>query len=100
MIIRFLFSGPERVGLLHADPHPGNFRLLADGRLGVLDFGAVNRLPDGLPEPVGRLARMALAGDAAAVLEGLRSEGFLLPSISVDAEELLDFLLPMLAPIA
>ena len=36
-----------RVGLLHADPHPGNFRLLADGRLGVLDFGAVDRLPDG-----------------------------------------------------
>ena len=36
MMIRFLFSGPARVGLLHADPHPGNFRLLADGRLGVL----------------------------------------------------------------
>ena len=31
------------------DPHPGNFRLLADGRLGVLDFGAVDRLPDGFP---------------------------------------------------
>ncbi|MGD0934134.1 MAG: AarF/ABC1/UbiB kinase family protein, partial [Streptosporangiaceae bacterium] len=45
MIIRFLFSGPARVRLLHADPHPGNFRLLADGRLGVLDFGAVARLP-------------------------------------------------------
>ena len=37
----FLFSGPARAGLLHADPHPGNFRLLDDGRLGVLDFGAV-----------------------------------------------------------
>ena len=35
-----------RAGLLHADPHPGNFRLLADGRLGVLDFGAVARLPE------------------------------------------------------
>ena len=55
MIIRFLFSGPARVGLLHADPHPGNFRLLADGRLGVLDFGAVARLPDGLPAIFGRV---------------------------------------------
>ena len=33
----------------HADPHPGNFRLLPDGRLGVLDFGAVARLPAVIP---------------------------------------------------
>ena len=38
------FSAPTRVGLLHADPHPGNFRLMPDDRLGVLDFGAVARL--------------------------------------------------------
>jgi predicted unusual protein kinase regulating ubiquinone biosynthesis (AarF/ABC1/UbiB family) len=37
------FSAPARAGLLHADPHPGNFRILPDGRLGVLDFGAVAR---------------------------------------------------------
>src|ERR1700728_5211326 len=49
LLTRFLFSGPARAGLLHADPHPGNFRLLADGRLGVLDFGAVDRLLDGFP---------------------------------------------------
>src|SRR6202035_1720095 len=55
VLARFLFSGPARAGLLHADPHPGNFRLLADGRLGVLDFGAVDRLPGGLPPIVGRL---------------------------------------------
>ena len=63
----------RRAGLLHADPHPGNFRLLPDGRLGVLDFGAVNRLPEGLPEPAGRLARLALEGDAQAVYDGLRT---------------------------
>src|SRR5262249_33672647 len=39
--VRFLFSGPKRAGLLHADPHPGNFRLLPDSRLGVVDYGAV-----------------------------------------------------------
>jgi len=30
--------------LIHADPHPGNFVILDDGRLGVLDFGATKRL--------------------------------------------------------
>ena len=43
------YSAPARAGLLHADPHPGNFRMLPDGRLGVVDFGAVARLPDGCP---------------------------------------------------
>jgi ABC1 atypical kinase-like domain len=63
MIIRFLFSGPARVRLLHADPHPGNFRLLADGRLGVLDFGAVDRLPDGfLPSSYVLIHRASASG--------------------------------------
>ncbi len=30
---RFHFTSPDRAGLLHADPHPGNFRIMADGRL-------------------------------------------------------------------
>ncbi|HKD95969.1 MAG TPA: AarF/UbiB family protein, partial [Micromonosporaceae bacterium] len=94
------FSGPTRAGLLHADPHPGNFRLLDDGRLGVLDFGAVARLPNGHPEPIGRLTRQALAGDADAVLAGLRDEGFVKPSLDVDAGEVLAYLRPMLEPIA
>jgi predicted unusual protein kinase regulating ubiquinone biosynthesis (AarF/ABC1/UbiB family) len=94
------FSGPSRAGLLHADPHPGNFRLLDDGRLGVLDFGACARLPEGHPEPIGRLTRLALAGDAAAVLAGLRGEGFVKSDTDVDATAVLNYLLPMLDPIA
>ena len=95
----FLFSGPVLAGLLHADPHPGNFRLLPDGRLGVIDFGAVNRLPDGAPEPIGRLVRWALEGRADDVLEALRDEGFVKPSITVDADRVLDYVLPMLEPV-
>ena len=34
LYLRFLLSGPARARLLHADPHPGNFRALPDGRLG------------------------------------------------------------------
>jgi predicted unusual protein kinase regulating ubiquinone biosynthesis (AarF/ABC1/UbiB family) len=94
------FSAPARVGLLHADPHPGNFRILPDGRLGVIDFGAVARLPGGHPEPIGRLVRLALAGDAQAVVDGLRGEGFIKPDDEIDAEAVLQFLLPMIEPLA
>lgn len=99
LLVRFLYSGPARAGLLHADPHPGNFRLLSDGRLAVLDFGAVDRLPKGLPAPIGRLARLAIDGSADDVLNGLRDEGFVRSSIDIDAETLLDYLLPLLEPI-
>ena len=94
------FSAPSRAGMLHADPHPGNFRILADGRLGVVDFGATNRLPDGLPEPVGRLCRLALDGDADAVLAGLRAEGFIRPNVEVDGPGVLGYVLPLLEPLA
>jgi predicted unusual protein kinase regulating ubiquinone biosynthesis (AarF/ABC1/UbiB family) len=94
------FSAPARAGLLHADPHPGNFRIMADGRLGVLDFGATNRLPGGLPEPIGRLCRLALSGEADAVLAGLRAEGFIRPGIEVDGAEVLGYVRPMLEPVA
>ena len=100
LLVRFLYSCPGRAGLLHADPHPGNFRLTADGRLCVLDFGAVNRLPGGLPEPIGRLARLTLDGESQSVLQGLRELGFVKPSIDVDAEAVLDYLRPILDPIA
>jgi predicted unusual protein kinase regulating ubiquinone biosynthesis (AarF/ABC1/UbiB family) len=99
LLVRFLFSGPTRAGLLHADPHPGNFRLMPDGRLGVLDFGAVNRLPDGLPEPIGRLLRIGLAGDADGLLAGLRAEGFVREATRIDPDRLLAYLLPFVEPI-
>jgi predicted unusual protein kinase regulating ubiquinone biosynthesis (AarF/ABC1/UbiB family) len=99
LFARFLLSGPERAGLLHADPHPGNFRMTADGRLAVLDYGAVNRLPDGLPKSIGPLGRLVLAGDAEAVLDGLRAEGFVPDGLEVDPQAVLDYVQPMLEPI-
>ena len=99
MIIRFLFSGPARVRLLHADPHPGNFRLLADGRLGVLDFGAVDRLPDGFPPIFGRVLRlMHEDGDLAELEDEFRSHGFLREGVSIDLAALRAFLVPLAEP--
>ncbi|MCY0956613.1 ABC1 kinase family protein [Streptomyces sp. H27-H5] len=103
LLARFLFSGPARTGLLHADPHPGNFRLIAgeDGRmrLGVLDFGTVDRLPGGWPKPIGRSLRLTLGGDAEGVYEHLRAEGFVKESIELDPEAVLDYLEPLLEPV-
>ena len=99
VIIRFLFSSPGRVGLLHADPHPGNFRLLADGRLGVLDFGAVDRLPDGFPPIFGRVLRlMHEDGDPAKLEDEFRSHGYLREGVSIDLAALRAFLTPLAEP--
>jgi predicted unusual protein kinase regulating ubiquinone biosynthesis (AarF/ABC1/UbiB family) len=100
LLVRFLFSGPARAGLLHADPHPGNFRLMEDGRLGVLDFGAVDRLPGGLPPFFGRLLRIVHDddGDIEAVEAELRENGFLREGIEVDLDALRAFLAPLAEP--
>ncbi|MFD3484363.1 ABC1 kinase family protein [Streptomyces sp. NPDC058665] len=104
LLARFLFSGPARTGLLHADPHPGNFRLLppagdeGESRLGVLDFGTVDRLPGGLPETIGESLRLTLEGDAETVYELLRTEGFVKESIDLDPDAVLEYLLPIIEP--
>jgi predicted unusual protein kinase regulating ubiquinone biosynthesis (AarF/ABC1/UbiB family) len=99
-LAKFLYDSPGRVGLLHADPHPGNFRLLPDGRLGVIDFGAVARLPGGLPETLGRTARAALDGRGEDLLALLREAGFLKPDRDVSADDALAYVAPLLESIA
>ncbi|MBQ0983884.1 AarF/ABC1/UbiB kinase family protein [Streptomyces sp. F63] len=107
LLARFLFSGTARTGLLHADPHPGNFRLLPgeaedDGpetwRLGVLDFGTVDRLPDGLPPLIGTALRGALDGDAEGVYTMLCEAGFVRESVELDPDAVLDYLVPIIEP--
>jgi predicted unusual protein kinase regulating ubiquinone biosynthesis (AarF/ABC1/UbiB family) len=42
LLLKFTLTNPNALGLVHGDPHPGNFRISADGKkLTVLDFGAV-----------------------------------------------------------
>jgi len=99
LLVRFLFSGPARAGLLHADPHPGNFRLMDDGRLGVLDFGAVDRLPDGFPHFFGKLLRLMHENrDIETVEAELRVHGFLKEDVDVDLDALNAYLAPLADP--
>ncbi|HEX2704117.1 MAG TPA: AarF/ABC1/UbiB kinase family protein [Candidatus Lustribacter sp.] len=97
--IEFLLAGPARVGLLHADPHPGNFKLLPDGRLAIVDFGACNRLPDGMPPDMGELLTMAVAYDSEGVVDRLREIGFVKSTIDLEADRLLEYLEPFIAPV-
>ena len=95
---RFLVSGPERARLLHTDPHPGNFRMLPDGRLGVLDFGSSLEMPDGMPATFGRLISALLSDDADEVVRRLREEHFLKPGIDIDVAKLVDYMGPFTVP--
>jgi predicted unusual protein kinase regulating ubiquinone biosynthesis (AarF/ABC1/UbiB family) len=105
--LEFLLAGPERAGLLHADPHPGNFRIASDGRLIVLDFGTVNRLPDGMPPVIGQMMALALRSGAgtpdpevaAQILDGLRGQGFVRENVTINPISLLTYVEPFLSPL-
>ena len=94
--VTFLFAGPSLAGILHGDPHPGNYLVLPDGRLGIVDFGLVSRLPDGLPAAMGRLIRHAVDGEIEPMVAGLAEEGFV--EASIDGQQLLDYLAPFVEP--
>jgi predicted unusual protein kinase regulating ubiquinone biosynthesis (AarF/ABC1/UbiB family) len=95
---RFLVTGPGRAGLLHTDPHPGNFLALPDGRLGVLDFGSTLPLPGGMPETFGRLLRALLGDEPAEVLRRLREAGFVRPGVDLEVDRLVDWMAPFTEP--
>src|SRR5689334_18716711 len=63
-LVETLLSSPARIGLLHADPHPGNFVVLPDGCLAMLDYGSVAELPGGIPPVLSRMLRHVADADA------------------------------------
>ncbi|MGH3879760.1 MAG: ABC1 kinase family protein [Actinophytocola sp.] len=100
LLAEFHYSSPARAGMLHSDPHPGNFMITADSRLCVIDFGAVAQLPDGLPAAHGRMMRLALDGRSAELLELLRHEHFVLPGVhEPEAEHVYAYLAPFVEPL-
>ncbi|WP_051114890.1 ABC1 kinase family protein [Actinokineospora enzanensis] len=98
LLSEFHFSSPARAGLLHSDPHPGNFMMTPDDRLCVLDFGAVARLPEGLPRPLGVMTRLSLQGHSAELMELMRDEGFIRPGMRLDPDHVLAYLAPFIEP--
>ncbi len=98
-LCEFLFSSPTRCGLMHADPHPGNFLVLADGRLGVLDFGAAFALPDGIPTVLQDMVRLALHDRPERLVALMDEAGFVGDARRLTAEDATDFLRPFVEPL-
>jgi predicted unusual protein kinase regulating ubiquinone biosynthesis (AarF/ABC1/UbiB family) len=99
LLSEFHYASPPRCGLLHADPHPGNFQLMPDGRLAVIDFGAVARLPEGSPMALQLMTRLALRGESDQLMELLRAEGFVRPGMRLDPADVLSYLAPFAEPL-
>jgi predicted unusual protein kinase regulating ubiquinone biosynthesis (AarF/ABC1/UbiB family) len=59
----FMFRSLLRYGVMYADPHPGNYRFLDDGRVGFLDFGCVKVLPPQMVDGIKRYMRAAMDND-------------------------------------
>ncbi|MET9002410.1 AarF/ABC1/UbiB kinase family protein [Amycolatopsis sp. NPDC004169] len=100
LLAEFHYSSPERVHLLHSDPHPGNFMITDDDRLCVIDFGGVARLPEGIPRHLGEMTRLALDGESTELMRLLRANRFIRPDSDLTAEEVLAYLAPFTEPLA
>lgn len=58
-------------GFFHADPHPGNFFVEADGRLGIIDFGMVGHISDATRDHLVRMLLAIVEQDAARLTTAL-----------------------------
>src|SRR5688500_12159329 len=67
IVFRFYFGLVHHTGRVSGDPHPGNYLLLDDGRVGFLDFGLMRVLERSYLDREAAVARAIDAGDAAAV---------------------------------
>ncbi len=65
-----------RYGLIHGDPHPGNYSLAADGTLNLLDFGCVRTFEPRFVEGVINLYRAKRDGDEDLAVAAYESWGF------------------------
>lgn len=72
-------------GFFHADPHPGNLLVTADGRLVLLDFGMVVRVPVELRRRLIATVFAAIRKEVDGVVAGFEALGMLAPG--ADREE-------------
>src|SRR5919109_2597230 len=76
IIFRFFFGSLYRNGHFSGDPHPGNYRLMADGRVAFIDFGMTKRVSrEDIDAEIGALGA-AMDGDAVELHRRLAAMGF------------------------
>jgi predicted unusual protein kinase regulating ubiquinone biosynthesis (AarF/ABC1/UbiB family) len=76
--------------MMHVDPHPGNFLLLEDGRLGVLDFGNVKRFTPEFVAVSRQMLRYMTLGEKADVVALTHQAGFEVQLPDAEVKELVD----------
>ncbi|MGI8945793.1 MAG: ABC1 kinase family protein [Thermoleophilaceae bacterium] len=76
IVFRFFFGSLYRHGHFSGDPHPGNYRLMDDGRVVFLDFGMTKRLGRAHLEAEVSALRLGIAGDAEGLHAQLAAMGF------------------------
>ncbi|MBI5736881.1 MAG: AarF/ABC1/UbiB kinase family protein [Mycolicibacterium neoaurum] len=93
------FGAPKRLEMMHGDAHPGNFMLMPDGRMGVIDFGAVAPLPGGFPASLGTCIRLARDKNYVELLPAMEAAGFIQKGEQVSAQEIDDMLRQYVEPV-
>jgi len=89
IVFRFFFDR-ERTLMVLGDPHPGNYLLLVDGRVGFLDFGMVRRVPFEHFDRERALGRAIAERDAVRVHELMSELGYLPDPDEFAPDDLLD----------
>jgi len=74
---RVLWRQIFEFGVLHTDPHPGNYLVTYHPKLGILDFGSIRIFPEEIRLAYFRLARTIFERDEAQIAECLVDLGFL-----------------------
>jgi predicted unusual protein kinase regulating ubiquinone biosynthesis (AarF/ABC1/UbiB family) len=64
-------------GVLHTDPHPGNYLVSYHPRLGILDFGSIRRFPEPIRLAHLQFARALLDRDNRSIADALVKLGYL-----------------------
>ena len=90
MLFRFYLGSMDVVGRFNADPHPGNFLLLPDGRAAILDFGAVKRITPAFRERMNSLAIACANRDGARLRELMSRLGWFEDPERIDPEALVE----------